>query len=162
MKIPAFLPGQTPADSSGEKQLEADVAVAATGTFVSLSQANNVGEGIWALFVCTSSLPTVLPHGVTQTGVHWFCLHQLGSGDKHFPVLTALLIAPPAEALSLVLKSAVDQADFRHTRPAVWPFSDCQAGLQWALQVEAEGHEPWLTVKLRLPVSPPREGVLMG
>lgn len=74
--------GRRQLTSSGEKQLEADVAVAALGTFVSLSQANNVGEGICAVFVFTSSSPTVLPHRVTQSGAQWLCLHQLGSWDN--------------------------------------------------------------------------------
>lgn len=43
----------------GEKQLEADVAVTGIGMFASLSQANNVGKGICAMFVFTSSLPTI-------------------------------------------------------------------------------------------------------
>lgn len=49
-------------------------------------------------------------------------------GTTHLPVLTALRITPPAEALSLVLKPAVDQAGFRLTWPAVWSFFDCHGG----------------------------------
>lgn len=81
-KYQLFSRGRRQLTSSGEKQLEADVAVAALGTFVSLSQANNVGEGICAVFVFTSSSPTVLPHRVTQSGALWLCLHQLGSWDS--------------------------------------------------------------------------------
>lgn len=84
-KYQLFSWGKRQLTSSGEKQSEADVAVAAIGTFVSLSQANNVGGGICAVFVFTSSSPTVLPHRVTERGAQWLCLHQLGFGDRTLP-----------------------------------------------------------------------------
>lgn len=80
-------------------------------------------------FLFTNSPPTRGHTDWDTLGLSASVCIRWALGTTRLPVLTALLITPPAEALSMVLKPAVGQAGFRLAWPAVWSFPDCHSGV---------------------------------
>lgn len=92
-----------------------------------------MGEGICALLVFPSSSPAALPHGVTQSGWGTLLLFASpGSGDNTLACFDSTAKRPTCEALSLVLKPAVDQAGFR--------FHGQQCGPSLTVTAGSNGH----------------------